>query len=105
PLPNGSAIVIMRPEAHPDGSFSITSSGEGFGDAGFYFTVQDRENQFWVRYVRTLKESIRVYEAEGNSVRADHLLKIWGATFLTLHYRLRPIFSKVAKPTTPANAT
>lgn len=105
PLPNGNAIVIMRPEAHRDGSFSITSSGAGFGAAGFYFTVRERENHSWVRYVRTLKESIRVYEAEGNSVRADHVLTIWGATFLRLHYRLRPRESYVTKRVAPTAAT
>jgi len=105
PLPNGDAIVIMRPEVHKDGSFEMTSSGRGFGDAGFYFTVRDRENEFWVRYVRTLKESIRVYEAEGGSVRADHELSIWGTTFLRLHYRLREGAGQKAKLTVPTNAT
>ena len=35
PLPNGNAIVIMKPEAHADGSLSVTSSGRAFGDPGF----------------------------------------------------------------------
>jgi hypothetical protein len=39
PLPNGNAIVLMKPEAHADGSFSVTSAGRGFGDPGFYFVV------------------------------------------------------------------
>jgi len=42
-LPNGNAIVIMKPESHPDGSFSLTSTGEGFGDPGFYFVVHARD--------------------------------------------------------------
>jgi hypothetical protein len=105
PLPNGNAIVIMRPEAHKDGAFEITSSGRGFGDAGFYFTVRDRENAFWVRYVQTLKESIRVYDAEGGSVRADHVLTIWGTPFLRLHYRLREGAGQKARLTVPTNAT
>ncbi len=90
PLPNGNAIVIMRPKVHEDGSLSVTSSGERFGDPGFYFTVRDRDSLFWARYISTLRESIGVYEAEDNSVRADHVLTIWGKTFLRLHYRLRP---------------
>jgi hypothetical protein len=105
PLPNGNAIVMMRPEAHEDGSFEITSSGSGFGDAGFYFTVRDHDNCFWVRYVGTLKESIRVYEAEGNSVRADHVLRIWGTAFLRLHYRLRPCANPVSELPVPTGAT
>jgi hypothetical protein len=88
PLPNGNAMVLMQPEAHPDGSFSVVSAGQGFGDPGFYFTVRDRRGRVWARYLRSLKESIRVYPAEGGAVRADHVLTLWGATFLRLHYRL-----------------
>lgn len=88
PLPNGNAIVIMYPESHSDGSFSLTSSGKGFGAPGFYFTVHGRK-KLWARYVRRMRESIRVYPSEGDEVRADHTLRLWGATFLRLHYRLR----------------
>jgi hypothetical protein len=88
PLPNGNAIVLMRPELHPDGSLTIVSAGERFGDPGFYFTVHDR-GRVRARYVRAMQERIRVYPAEHGTVRADHVLTLWGATFLRLHYRLR----------------
>ncbi len=88
PLPNGNAIVVMKPAAHPDGSFSITSSGERFGEPGFYFTVHGRGGKVWARYLRAMRETIRVYPAENGHVRADHVLTLWGATFLRLHYRL-----------------
>ena len=39
PLPNGNGIVLMKPNTHPDGSFSVASIGERFGDPGFYFVV------------------------------------------------------------------
>lgn len=42
----------------------------------------------WVRYLRSLRESIHVYEHDGQ-IRADHVLSLWGLTFLRLHYRLR----------------
>ena len=35
PLPNGNAIVIMRTESRPDGSFVVTSAGDRFGEPGF----------------------------------------------------------------------
>ena len=89
PLPNGNAIVIMRPEAHQDGSFSVTSSGNAFGDPGFYFVVHDGDGFVWARYLRSLQETISVCGVERDVVRADHVLKIWGAQFLRLHYRLR----------------
>jgi len=88
PLPNGNAIVIMQTKSHVDGSFSVTSSGKGFGDPGFYFTVHNR-GRVWARYVRALRETIHVFEIDESEVRADHTLEFWGMTFLRLHYRLR----------------
>jgi hypothetical protein len=84
----------MRPEAHADGSLSVVSTGRRFGDPGFYFVVR-RGAKVWARYVRSLKEIIRVYPAEHGNVRADHVMTIWGATFLRLHYRLRATSSGV----------
>jgi hypothetical protein len=89
PLPNGNAIVLMKAEAHDDGSLSLKSRGEEFGDPGFYFVVHGGGESAWARYVKSLKEEIRVYAAEGNTVRADHTLWIWGIRFLRLHYRMR----------------
>lgn len=86
-LPNGRAMVIMRPEVHPDGSLTVISDGNGFGEPGFYFVVEQNAGA-WARYVRTMKETIHVYPAERGSVRADHTLRLWGGTFLRLHYRL-----------------
>lgn len=88
PLPNGNAIVFMRPKAHDDGSFSVISAGDEFGDPGFYFTVKADAGYVWARYLPSLQETIRVYESD-DGVRADHELTLWGAHFLRLHYRLR----------------
>lgn len=88
PLPNGNAVVLMRPVAHVDGSLSLISAGRGFGSPGFYFTVRAKDDAMWVRYLRSLRESIHVYERAGE-VRADHALSLWGLIFLRLHYRLR----------------
>jgi len=89
PLPNGNAMVLMRPELHADGSVSVVSSGHAFGDPGFYFTVRAGADQVWARYVRSVRESIHVYSAEPGTVRADHGLTLWGRPVLRLHYRLR----------------
>lgn len=88
PLPNGNAMVLMRPIVHSDGSLSLVSAGRSFGSAGFYFTVHGPSGTAWARYLRSLRESIHVYETAGH-VRADHDLSLWGVTFLRLHYRLR----------------
>ncbi len=88
PLPNGNAIVIMRPMAHPDGSLTLLSAGDRFGGPGFYFTVHG-QGVVWARYLKSLRESITVYPGASGEIRADHVLKLFGATFLRLHYRLR----------------
>jgi hypothetical protein len=89
PLPNGSAMVIMRPQSYPDGSLTLRSTGVRFGDPGFYFFVEREPGSGWARYVRTLREAIRVYADAQGTLRADHDLWIWGAWFLRLHYRMR----------------
>lgn len=88
PLPNGNAIVVMKPVAHPDGSFTVASSGNRFGDPGFYFTIRKPDGTTIGRYVRSLKEWITVYPGTSGEVRADHVLKYFGVTFLRLHYRM-----------------
>ena len=42
----------------------------------------------WARYVKTMKETIHVYPAEGGLIRADHVVRLWGRVCLRLHYRL-----------------
>jgi hypothetical protein len=88
PLPNGNAIVIMYPRTEADGSLLLTSSGSGFGSPGFYFTVHEGD-RIWAKYVPAMRETIRVYAAAKNQVRADHVLRFQGVTFLRLHYRLQ----------------
>ena len=87
PLPNGNATVIMYAESSSDGSFSVTSSGLCFGEPGFYFTVFT-DKGLWAKYVPAMRESIKVYPSDSANVRADHVLRIWGMTFLKLHYKL-----------------
>lgn len=88
PLPNGNAIVIMKPIANPDGSLSIQSIGKRFGEPGFYFTVHHGDGTLHARYVASMKEQIVVYGAEPGVTRADHTLWLWGIQFLRLHYRM-----------------
>lgn len=88
PLPHGYALVIMWPESHDDGSLTLHSHGRGFGDAGFYFYVEDRPGEGWARVVRSMVERIHVFRDPAGVLRADHELRIWGGRFLHLHYRL-----------------
>ena len=99
PLPNGNAMVIMRANGASDGSLLLASSGAGFGDTGFYFTVHDGNGKVWARYLRTFRETIHVYP-DGSTVRADHILTIWRTKFLRLHYRLKRRGGKRAEAAT-----
>lgn len=89
PLPNGNAIVFLRPEAGPKGELVLISGGRGFGDAGFYFTVHDAAapGWGWARYVKSVRETFTVYAGDGG-VRADHELRWLGARVFRLHYKL-----------------
>jgi hypothetical protein len=89
PLPNGNAIVLMRAELAADGSLTLASVGDGFGDAGFYFTLRNPRPR--ARYVKHMRETIHVYPSGDGGVRADHVLKLFGVVFLRLHYRLRRV--------------
>lgn len=88
PLPNGSATVVMKPEACVDGSLMLASVGNGFGEPGFYLIVRKNALEAWIKYVKSMKETIHVY-LDNTELRADHVLKLFGATFLRLHYRMR----------------
>ena len=89
PLPNGNATVILRPEAMPDGSLTLHSSGRRFGDPGFYFVVREARGSehAWVRYMPTMRERIHVYLEHGE-LHTDHFFRIWGVPYLQLHYRM-----------------
>ena len=88
PLPNGYALVVMKPSVQEGGSLLLESVGDRFGDPGFYFVVRGDNGESSAKYIRTMRESIHAYAAESGTVRADHTLNIWGITFLRLHYRL-----------------
>lgn len=102
PLPNGNATIILRSRVEKDGSLTLLSSGEEFGDPGFYFTVR-RGNVSFARYVRAMRERIHVYAGTAREVRADHDLFLFGKTFLQLHYRLARVPANGVEASTISN--
>ena len=88
PLPNGNATVIMKPEIKSDGSLILISAGNGIGYPGFYFILRKSDDAYYIRYVKTMRESIHVYEDENGCLRTDHILTIWKRNFLKLHYKI-----------------
>jgi hypothetical protein len=87
PLPNGNAIVIMRPLVHEDGSMSLVSQGFRFGDPGFYFTITARGSALVARYLRSFRDVITVYEID-DEIRANQFFTLWDRDVLYLRYRM-----------------
>lgn len=91
PLPLGSATVFFRPEAQPDGSFKLISSGSRFGDPGFYRMVEAGADHWRVRYIRTLREFFHLYVDGAGALRTDHRVQLLGITVFRMHYKLERI--------------
>jgi hypothetical protein len=87
PLPNGNAMIMLRPRADPNAGFSLVSDGRRFGDPGFYFTVLADAGEVWVRYVRTMKEQLSL-QVEGDAITASHRFAVFGLPFLELRYAI-----------------
>jgi hypothetical protein len=88
PMPNGNATVLLRPEAAPDGAFVIDSSGQRFGDAGFYRMQAVGTDKLRVWQIKTLKESFRMFVDDIGTVRCDHKVRFLGMPVLSLHYKM-----------------
>jgi hypothetical protein len=88
PLPYGSSTVFLRPEAQPDGSFKLVSSGSGFGQPGFYRMVEVDARHWKVRYIKTLREYFHVYVDPEGTLRTEHTVRFLGFTVLQLLYKM-----------------
>jgi hypothetical protein len=85
PLPNGNAIVVLRPRVDVLWGMSLVSDGRGFGDPGFYFTVLAEPGAVWARYVRAMKEELNL-RAHDDAITASHRFTVFGLPFLELRY-------------------
>jgi hypothetical protein len=88
PLPNGNAIVFLKPAVEAGGGFSLRSEGKRFGDPGFYFTVRRKNGEVRARYVGVMKERMEVRAESERVVRADHVFFFGRLAFLQMHYRM-----------------
>ncbi len=91
PLPRGNATVIMSVAVGQNGELKLVSKGAKFGDPGFYFLLQDAQGRHWTKYIRSFHESITVYVDDEHTLRADHVLSLWGSKALQLHYKMSPV--------------
>lgn len=88
PLPNGNATVLMIPTVGPDGELILESSGGKFGDAGFYFLLNDSKGNVWSQYIRSFRDRL-VIRAESGEILAEQTLTLWNLKVLVFSYRIR----------------
>ena len=86
PLEAGNVQVLLRPRALPDGSLELSSPPGAFGEDGAYVVVADRGGHHAAR--APIHEEFRVYVDSDGVLRTDHLLRLWSATVVRLHYKL-----------------
>ena len=88
PVPRGATTVILRPRSHADGSFSLTTEGAGWGDAGFY-RLHGRPDALRVRRFG-VRETIHNYVDAQGVMRTDHRIRYLGQEFVQMHYKVDP---------------
>lgn len=88
PLQSGNVQVFLRPRAEPDGALVLSSPSGDFGANGAYVVVDDHGGCHAAR--APIHETFRVYVDDEGVLRADHLLCLWSATVVRLHYKLLP---------------
>lgn len=88
PLPNGNATVIMGPSAGPNGALQLNSSGNGFGEPGFYFLLNDSSGSHWAQYIRSFRDQLTVY-CKDEQVLAEQTLTLWNWRVVKFNYEIQ----------------
>ncbi|MFN9998408.1 MAG: hypothetical protein ACK52X_02165 [bacterium] len=87
PLPKGNATVILKPSVGDKNELILDSSGVKFGDAGFYFLLNDIKGNYWSQYVKPFTEKLIVSEENENLI-AKQTIKLWNIKVVNFEYRL-----------------
>lgn len=87
PLPKGNATVIMKPSVGKNNEFILDSSGKKFGDAGFYFLLNDSKNNYWAKFVSSFTDKLVIGENEEN-LSATQTLKLWNFKISEFNYKI-----------------
>jgi len=86
PLPKGNATVLLKP-AVETGQFSLISSGQKFGDPGFYFLLQDSKGNYWSRYLSSFRDTLCL-SVKNNKLLAKQTLTLWNFQVLSFDYQI-----------------
>lgn len=88
PLPKGNATVILEPTVGNKNELILDSSGVKFGDAGFYFLLNDSKGNYWYQYLKSFTDKLIVIEEE-NNLKAIQTLKLWNLKVVNFEYSLK----------------
>jgi hypothetical protein len=86
PLESGNVQVFLRPTVTDDGGLLLESPAGRFGQDGAYVVVRDGRD-YAAR--APLHETFRVYVDQHGVLRTDHELRLWRASAVRLHYKLK----------------
>lgn len=87
PLPNGNATVLMIPGVGENGELILDSSGEKFGDAGFYFLLKDSKGEYWSQFIKSFRDRL-IIGSENDLISAEQTLTLWRLKVLTFNYKI-----------------
>ena len=87
PLPNGNATVLMNPNVGENGELILDSSGEKFGDAGFYFLLKDSKGEYWSQFIKSFRYRL-IIGSENDLISAEQTLTLWRLKVLTFNYKI-----------------
>ena len=88
PLPNGNATVLMNPSVGENGELILDSSGEKFGDAGFYFLLKDSKGEYWSQFISSFQDKL-IIGSENDLILAEQTLTLWNLKVLTFNYKIK----------------
>jgi len=88
PLPKGNATVILKPSVGEKNELILDSSGNKFGDAGFYFLLNDSKGNCWSKYIKSFTDKLIVSD-ENEKLKARQTLKLWHLKVARLEYEMK----------------
>lgn len=87
PLPKGNATVILLPSVGENNELIFDSSGKKFGEAGFYFLLNDAKNNYWAKFVSSFTDKLIIRE-DGENLVAAQTLKLWNIKVSEFNYKI-----------------
>ncbi|MFA7650666.1 MAG: hypothetical protein WCY06_10100 [Flavobacteriaceae bacterium] len=88
PLPKGNATVILKPSVGEKNELILDSSGNKFGDAGFYFLLNDSKGNCWSKYIKSFTDKLIVSD-ENEKLKAKQTLKLWHLKVARFEYEMK----------------